>query len=221
MNTTSWRYVELLGSLAGVLAAILIVLVLGGCSMFKEAQKERALLFAPEGLPSNKQVFTRNYSAALQAVDSGTATPAEIVAYIDAGNALLAKSCTDWFERLTLSRRGLIANDHTLGVIGGLLTTLAGAFAWPADVVTVLGASQVAIQGLSQTQQQDVLGAPSQYAAQNAVLQAQGACGDKLLADAPKLKFSQAYLRLETCARLCSHDAASDAVTRALLGVKP
>lgn len=218
MITPRWRYWEL-GCTALVLLAI--ALVLGSMQGCASIQKERQQLFAPEGLPSNKTVFARNYSEALKAVDKGTATQAEIAAYIDAGNALNAQHCTDWLDRLTLARRGLLANDHTLGVIGGLLTTLAGAFAWPADVVTVLGASQVAVQGINQTTQQDVLGAPSQYAAQNVVLEAQGKCGTDLLAKAGTLKFSQAYLGLETCARLCSHDAAADATTRALLGVRP
>lgn len=192
-----------------------------GCTMFKEAQRERAMLFAPEGLPSNKQVFSHNYSEALKAVDKGAATPAEIVAYVDAGNALLAKQCADWMDRLTLARRGYIADDHTLAIFGGLLMTLAGAFAWPADVITVLGASQVAAQGFGQSRQQDVLGAPSQWAAQNAIFAQQAACGDKLLADAPKLTFSQVYVRLEACSRICSHDAAADATTRALMNQRP
>jgi hypothetical protein len=200
-----------------LLLALALIALFGSLQGCAAMQKERQLMFAPEGLPSNKQVFTHNYSEALKAVDKGSATPTEMVSYVDAGNALLAKNCTDWFDRLTVARRGYVANDHQLGVIGGLLTTLAGAFAWGADAVMALGATQVAIQGFSQNAQQDVLGAPSQYAAQNAVLKAQGTCGDQLLADAPKLKFSQAYLRLEVCARLCSHDAASDAVTRALM----
>lgn len=215
------RLYEAIGAFALACALVALVFLLSGCSLFKEAQRERQLLFAPEGLPSNKQVFTRNYSDALKAVDAGTATPAEMVAYVDAGNALLAKNCTDWMDRLTLARRGYLASDHNMAVAGGLITSLAGILEWPARTVAILGAGQVAAQGFGQNVQNDVLGAPSQYAAQNAVLSAQAACGDRLLSDAPKLRFSQAYARLEACARICSHDAASDAVTRALSGMRP
>lgn len=216
MGTMRQRIIEAVMSKALAAVLVFLLLTLNGCAAM---QKERALLFAPEGLPSNQSIFLHNYSEAIKAVDKGTATKAEIVAYIDAGNALLAKNCTDWFDRLTLARRGYIANDHTLGIVGGLLTTLAGAFAWPADLIVALGAGQVAIQGFSQSAQQDVLGAPSQWAAQNAILAQQATCGGELLAAAEKdkLKFSQAYLGLETCARMCSHDAASAATTRALL----
>lgn len=220
MVTYKVRIIEAVISTALAVGFICLVMILSGCASI---QKQRAELFAPEGLPSNKAIFTHNYSEAIKAVNKDTATKVEVIAYIDAGNALLTKNCTDWFDRLTLARRGIIANDHTLGIIGGLLTTLAGAFAWPADVITVLGAGQVAVQGFSQSAQQDVLGAPSQWAAQNAILAQQAACGSTLLrkAESEKFKFSEAYLGLETCARICSHDAASEATTRALLGVTP
>jgi hypothetical protein len=204
-----------------LLLALALLALFGSFQGCASVQKERALLFAPEGLPSNKQLFTRNYAEALKAVDTGQATPAEMVTYVDAGNALLAKQCADWMDRLTLARRGYVADDHTLAIFSGLLMTLAGAFAWPADVITVLGAGTVAAQGFGQSRQQDVLGAPSQWAAQNAIFAAQEKCGNDLLIAAPKLEFSQAYLGLEKCARVCSHDAASDAVTRALMGAKP
>lgn len=212
------RMLEVAGAILLASLLMLCVVMLSGCASI---QKERALLFAPEGLPSNAQIFERNYSEAIKAVDKGTSTSAEMVTYVDAGVALLAKRCHDWLDRLTLARRGVITDDHTMAIFGGLLMTLAGAFAWPADVITVLGASQVAAQGFSQSKQQDILGAPSAYAAQNHILAQQAACGDKLLADAPKLRFSQVYGRLEACARICSHDAASEAATRALMGAKP
>jgi hypothetical protein len=191
-----------------------------GCAMFESVQKERQLLFEPKQLPSNTQIFERMYSDALKAVDKNNATPAEIVAYVDAGNALQIKYCTDWFDRLKLKSRGLIASDHNMAVAGGLLTTIAGAFNWPANAVMALGAGQVALQGFSQNIQTDVVGAPSQFAVQNKIFELQAECGNKLLAEAKTLKFSQAYLGLERCARVCSHDAASDAVTRALMVVK-
>jgi hypothetical protein len=193
-----------------------LIASLSGCALFQEAQKERQLLFAPEGLPSNKQVFAHNYSEALKAVDKGTATPAEMVAYVDAGNALLAKNCTDWMDRLSLKSRGIIASDHNLAIAGGLVTTILGALKAASSVVMGFGAAQVALQGFSQNIQTDVLGAPSQFVAQNKILELQSACGDALLSRAKELKFSQAYLGLEKCARICSHDAASEAVTQSL-----
>lgn len=208
-----WRYAELIGTVLGIVVATLILLAFGGCAAM---QKERQLLYAPEPLPSAKTIFTRNYTESLKAVDKGTATPVEIVAYVDATNALQAKSCHEWLNRVTLARRGIVASDHNMAVIGGLLTTLAGAFAWPADAVTVLGAGQVAMQGLGQNIRQDVLGAPSEYQAQSTLLGLLSACHDRLLTDAPTLKFSQVYERAEGCMRLCSFDAAAQAADRAL-----
>lgn len=200
------------------LFSLLVLPFIFGCAAI---QKERQKLFAPKPLPSNTQIFERMYSDALKAVDKNTATPKEIETYVDAGNALQIKYCTDWFDRLTLKNRGLVASDHNLAVAGGVLTTLAGAFAWPADVIIALGAGQIALQGFSQNIHTDILGAPSQFAAQNKILELTASCGDDLLKKAKTLKFSQAYFGLEKCARICSHDAASDIVTRALLGVKP
>lgn len=198
----------------------LAVFLLVGCAQIEGLQKERAKYFAPESLPDHKTIFTKAYTEALTKAHADP-SPSTITAFVDAGNALNAQYCTNWFQRLTLARRGLVANDHTLGIIGGLLTALAGAFSWPADVVTLLGAGQVAMHGLSDTAQADVLGAPSQYQAQETVYSLQTACGSKLLADAPTLKFSAAYARLEGCARICSHDAASEAATKGLQAIRP
>lgn len=200
-----------------LLVVVLIALVnsLSGCSGFDALQKQRREYFAPEPLPSYKTVFTKAYGDALKDAHEKQ-TPAHIVAFVDAGNALNARHCNEWLSRVTLARRGLVASDHALGVAGALATTLAGIARASSSTVAVLGATEVAIQGLSNTFQQDVLGAPSEYQAQSTILGLLNACSDRLLADAPNLKFSQAYARLEGCARYCSFEAASAAATRAL-----
>lgn len=205
-----------------LLVLVLVALFgsLEGCAGIEAIQKQRRELFAPEPLPSYKTVFSKAYGDALKEAHANP-TPVTITSFVDAGNALNARSCNEWLSRVTLARRGLVASDHALGVAGALATTLAGIARASSTTVAVLGATEVALQGLSTGIQNDVLGAPSEYQAQQTILSLLGSCSDRLLADAPALKFSQAYSRLEGCARYCSHDAASAAATRALQVAPP
>lgn len=191
------------------------LVLLSGCAQIESFQKERAKYFAPEPLPDHKTIFTAAYTQALTDAHKNP-TPQSIAAFVDAGNALNAQYCTNWFQKLTLARRGLVSSDHNLAVAGGLLTMLAGILDWSSKAVAILGASQAAIQAFGTNIQTDILGAPSQFQAQETVYALQRDCGDKLLKDAPSLSFSSAYGRLEGCSRICSFDAASDVATKAL-----
>lgn len=194
---------------------LLFVVLLAGCSF--NPIKERQLLFTPEPLnsPATKQTFVDNYAHALAAVQADT-NPGTLVTYVDAGNALNARNCSEWITRVSLAKRGLLLSDHNLGVVSALTTAIAGLAEWNPTAVAALGAAQVAVQGFSTNLQTDVLGAPSQHQAQSTIFGLQATCADQLLADAPFLRFSQAYSRLEACARVCSYDAAAAAADSAL-----
>jgi hypothetical protein len=197
-----------------ILAALFVV-ALAGCSI--NPLKERERLFAPERLnaPTSRDAFVDSYAQALVNAQASP-TRTNVAAYVDAGNALNARNCSEWLNRVTMARRGLLASDHNLAVAGGLVTTLAGIFSWPARTVALLGAGQVAVQGLGENLQTDALAAPSPYQTQSTLLGMLNACSDQLTADAPGLKFSQAYARLETCARACTHEAAQATASNAL-----
>lgn len=197
------------------LVAIVGVAMLSGCS--GPLQRERQLLFAPEALnvPTTRPAFTDTYAHALAEAQANP-NESSILSFIDAGNALNARNCGEWLTRVTLARRGIVASDHNLGVASALVTTIAGIAEWNPAAVATLGALQVAAQGFGANLQSDVLGAPSQYQAQATVLGLLGSCSDLLLADAPGLRFSQAYSRLEACARVCTFDGAAAAANTAL-----
>lgn len=194
---------------------VLLVCLLAGCTT--TPMQLRRELFAPVPLNdvATRSAFERDYA---QALVNAQASPTEtnIIAYIDAGNALNTRNCTEWLSRVTLARRGLVLSDHNLGVAAALLTTIAGIAEWSSPTVATLGALGVAAQGFGTNLQTDVLGAPSQYQAQAMLLGLQATCSNQLLADAPDLKFGTAYARLEACARVCSYDAAAEAANNAL-----
>ncbi len=198
-----------------VLLCCTIAALLSGCAL----QEQRKLLLAPEPLnaAATRPAFSDAYARALAAAQA-TPTKAAIVAYVDAGNALNGQHCVEWTDRLTQARRGLIASDRNIGVFAGFLTALFGVFGASAEAVAVLGASMAAAHGFGTGLQDTVLGAPSQYQAQAVILGLQQDCGDKVLADAtgPGLKLGQAYGRLESCSRLCSFDAATEAANKAM-----
>jgi hypothetical protein len=209
------RALETAGAIVLAVALMLVVIVLTGCST--TPMQMRRELYAPVPLndPATRPAFTDTYARALAAAQSG-GDSTSIAAYIDAGNAMNARNCSEWLSRVTLARRGLVASDHNLGVASALLTTMAGIGEWNPASVAVLGALQVAAQGFGSNLQSDVLGAPSQYQAQASVLGLLGTCSDQLLADAPGLRFSQAYARLENCEHVCSFDGAAAAASAAL-----
>lgn len=196
--------------------ALALVLSLVGCAS-NPIQEQRRKLFAPEALntPDSTQSLRDVYTLAKQGAQHSP-TKGQVIAFVDAGNALNHANCTAWLSRVTLARRGLIASDHNIGVASALMTTIAGIANWASSSVAALGAAQVALQGFSTNMQNDVLAAPSPYQTQSALLGLLGSCSDQLLIDAPNLKFGQAYSRLETCARTCTHEAAQAAADHAL-----
>ncbi len=209
------RMIEALCSTALAALLILCVWVLSGCST--NPMQTRRELYAPVPLndPATRPAFTNAYARALAAAQSN-GDPGSIAAFVDAGNAMNARNCSEWLSRVTLAKRGLVASDHTLGVASSLATTIMGIAEASPVSVAILGALGVAVQGFSTNLQGDVLGAPSQYQAQATVLGLLGTCSDQLLADAPTLRFSQAYSRLENCEHVCSFDGAAAAASAAL-----
>lgn len=198
-----------------LIRAIMIVLLLSGCAL----QEQRKLLLAPEPLNSSatRAVFVDAYAKALAEAQASGTKP-NVLAYVDSGNALNALNCAQWTDRLTQARRGLVASDRNIGVFAGLLTALFGIFGASADAVAVLGAGTAAAHGFGTGMQDTVLGAPSQYQAQAAILGLQQQCADQLLTDAQAggMTFGRAYGRLEACARVCSADAATEAANHAI-----
>lgn len=194
-------------------SVVLLVALLSGCAL----QQQRQLLFAPESLnaPTSRPAFTEGYARAL-ADAQATQSPDAMMAFVDAGNALNSRNCTEWMNRVTFAQRGLALDDHNLGVGLSLATVIAGIAEANPVTVAILGALGVAAQGLNHNAQADVLAAPSQYQAQSVVLDLLGQCSDQLLAEASGLRFSQAYARLEACRRVCSYEGASAAANQAL-----
>lgn len=198
-----------------LIRAALIVLMLSGCAL----QEQRQLLYAPEPLntPTSKTAFSDAYAKALAEAQTSSAGHS-VERYVDAGNAANTRACVDWLGRVTLARRGIVASDRNIGVAAGLVTALLGIFGASTEAVAVLGAGVAAAHGFGTNLQADVLGAPSQYQAQAAILSLLGQCSDQLTIDAPLLKFSQAYQRLEACHSICSFEAATEAANQALSG---
>lgn len=192
---------------------------LAGCASnpITDAYKARDRLFAPDPLnePASEQIFADAYAKARDLAQRDP-TPANIVSFVDSGNAKSAVSCNAWIRRDMGARRGITASDKTIGILGGLFTALAGILEWNPVAVAVTGVVQTGFSAFGKAAVES-LGAPSIYQAQTAVRSLLAQCSDQLAADAPTLTFGRAYGRLEACAATCSAEAAQSLADRALV----
>lgn len=198
------------------LFAALLVVALSACSSnpIKDLQTEKRLLLAPERAPvASKTYFADTY---LKTMTAAQTDPTQVPAFIDAGNARNAMACSDWLNRVTTNKRALGLSDKGVGVLEGLVTSLAGIMRAGSTAVAALGAAEAAYSGFGDALNTDVLLAPSQYQVQSTLLGLQSTCADQLTLDAPRLRFSQAITRLDACGRVCSFEAAQAAANQAL-----
>jgi hypothetical protein len=197
---------------------IMVCLMASGCAM----QERREKLFQPEATnpPNTRSIFVTEYAAAMTEAQAAP-NKTNIVRLVDAGSAVSAVSCSEWIDRDILAAQGIVASDHTLGVLGALATMAAGAFGLSPEAVAAVGAVQLAGSMFGQVVKSG-LGAPESFQTQSTLLASLASCSDKLMAQAQAggMSFSQAIIGVDRCRRFCSPGAASAITTQAITGVE-
>lgn len=147
---------------------------------------------------------------------------AAVTNYVYEGIGLVDAYCSRWFRSLDDMSRLLDYQNSNMNVITQLGTAFLGIGGASANFVTGYGAATTAYAGLSNNINTAFFATPTATKVKSHIDSIMRTESEKLKADAgaKKLKFKEAYTRLEQYADLCTHARAKEIVESALDATK-